>query len=664
MKITNDTSILSIIREGYKIEFEERPFQIGTPNNYKFTSGEQDLITQEINKLAKFHVIEPVESSQDQYISPIFALEKKDHSSRMILNLKKLNELVKYKKFKMDTFTSVLPLVRENCYMASIDMKLAYYTIPINEEYRKYLRFSWNNQIFQYTCLPNGLSSAPRIFTKLMKPIFANLRRSGHINLSYIDDIYLQSDSYDECLQNVHETKKMLQELGFTINMNKSVFTPSKSLQFLGFIVDSENMSVHLSKDKIKIVIQKCTRMLNLSVSSLRELASLIGTLISVFPAVEFGPLYYRELERQKIEGLRQNYGNFEASTNITEMMRSQIRWWIENIESSCKLINHKKPTIVLFTDASSHGWGGHLNCEYGKPIVASGVWSDSEATLHSNALELLAIHYSLKKLCASDNNVHIRIMSDNTTAIAYINNMGGIRSQICESIAKMIWDQARCQGNWISAAHVPGVENVLADQLSRKYDDEAEWKLNPNVFQMITNRWGLPDVDMFASRFNKQIMKYVAWKPDSTALYIDAFMCDWQYIYAYIFPPFSQILKVLKKIQIDHSEALLVTPIWPTQVWFTIIMTLLVDYPRVLPTSASLLTLPLSSRVHPLHQKLTLMACRLSGNRSKVKIFQDGLPTLSCHHGVPALKNSIQLMSENGFCTVNKGKLITFMLI
>ena len=48
-----------------------------------------------------------IESSPDQYISPIFALEKKDHSSRMILNLKKLNELVKYKKFKMDTFTSV-----------------------------------------------------------------------------------------------------------------------------------------------------------------------------------------------------------------------------------------------------------------------------------------------------------------------------------------------------------------------------------------------------------------------------------------------------------------------------------------------------------------------------------------------------------------------------
>ena len=73
-------------------------------------------------------------------------------------------------------------------------------------------------------------------------------------------------------------------------------------------------------------------------------LLAIIGTLISVFPAVEFGPLYYRELERQKIEGLRQNYGNFEASTNITEIMRSQIRWWIENIESSCKLINHKKP--------------------------------------------------------------------------------------------------------------------------------------------------------------------------------------------------------------------------------------------------------------------------------------------------------------------------------
>ena len=111
------------------------------------------------------------------------------------------------------------------------------------------------------------------------------------------------------------------------------------------------------------------------------------------------------------------------------------------------------------------------MNREYGKPIVASGAWSDSEATLHFNALELLAIYYCLKKLCASDNNVHIRIMSDNTTAISHINSMGGICSQSCESIAKIIWDQR----NWISAAHVPGVENVLADQLYRKYDAESE---------------------------------------------------------------------------------------------------------------------------------------------------------------------------------------------
>ena len=158
----------------------------------------------------------------------------------------------------------------------------------------------------------------------------------------------------------------------------------------------------------------------------------------------------------------------------------------------------------------------------------------------------------------ATDIRPHPKVVQ-NTALTPPIKRETVLYKECHKSIAKMIWDQARCQGNWISAAHVPGVENVLADQLSRKYDDEAEWKLNTNVFQMITNRWGLPDVDMFASRFNKQIiMKYVAWKPDSTALYIDAFMCDWQYIYAYIFPPFSQILKVLKKIQIDHSEALI----------------------------------------------------------------------------------------------------------
>ena len=88
----------------------------------------------------------------------------------------------------MDTLQSILKLITPECYMATIYLSDAYYTVPIAEEHRKYLRFCWKNKIYQYTCFPNGLSSAPCLFTKLMKPYYSHLRLLGHTVSGYIDD--------------------------------------------------------------------------------------------------------------------------------------------------------------------------------------------------------------------------------------------------------------------------------------------------------------------------------------------------------------------------------------------------------------------------------------------------------------------------------------------
>jgi hypothetical protein len=116
-----------------------------------------------------------------EFISRIFIRPKKDGTYRLILNLKKLNNFVKYHHFKMETIHTATQLMKKNCYMASIDLRDAYYSVP-------YLKFSWRNVLYRFTCLPNGLASAPRIFTKLLKPVYATLRSQGHVSFGYIDD--------------------------------------------------------------------------------------------------------------------------------------------------------------------------------------------------------------------------------------------------------------------------------------------------------------------------------------------------------------------------------------------------------------------------------------------------------------------------------------------
>ena len=81
----------------------------------------------------------------------------------------------------MDTLDTVIKLMKPGCYMASIDFRDAYYTVAIHADNQKYLKFVANGKLYQYTCLPNGLASAPQIFTKLMKPVYSMLRSMGQI---------------------------------------------------------------------------------------------------------------------------------------------------------------------------------------------------------------------------------------------------------------------------------------------------------------------------------------------------------------------------------------------------------------------------------------------------------------------------------------------------
>ena len=96
----------------------------------------------------------------------------------------------------MENLKSAITVMSPNCYMASLDLKDAYYSVSIDTNHRIYLRFIWKNQLFQFTCLPNGLSSTPRIFTKLMKPAYSTLRSKGFENAGYIDDTYLKGSTF------------------------------------------------------------------------------------------------------------------------------------------------------------------------------------------------------------------------------------------------------------------------------------------------------------------------------------------------------------------------------------------------------------------------------------------------------------------------------------
>ena len=105
----------------------------------------------------------------------------------------------------------------------------------------------------------------------------------------------------------------------------------------------------------------------------------------------------------------------------------------------------------------------------------------------------------------------HLRIMSDNSIAITYINKQGGTKSTTCNQLTKDIWIICMDKGTHVSAAHIPGKQNMLADTASRKFHDASEWTLSKNIFNHLIACFGMPEIDFFASRLNKQLHRYAS---------------------------------------------------------------------------------------------------------------------------------------------------------
>ena len=194
---------------------------------------------------------------------------------------------------------------------------------------------------------------------------------------------------------------------------------------------------------------------------------------------------------------------------------------------------------------------------------------------------------------------IHLQI--DNMTALSYLVKMGGTRSPELLQVAKEIWDYLLANGIAVTAEYLPSSLNIQADWQSRNHRDSSDWKLNPKIFPQIVKIRGIPQIDLFASRLNHRLPKYMSWHPDPGSCAVDSLQHSWRNLYEYVFPPFCLIGKVLAKVRKDQSLLLIVTPGWQTQyaVWYAALVTMSVQHPIILPNLTTLLQGPLGQK-HP----------------------------------------------------------------
>ena len=221
----------------------------------------------------------------------------------------------------------------------------------------------------------------------------------------------------------------------------------------------------------------------------------------------------------------------------------------------------------------------------------------------HINYLELLASLHALQYFVSNSRSTHVKLALDNSAPVASIDNMGVVRSPLLDSLSRSIWERCKLRDIFISAQHIPGKANNQVDTLSREVSSNLEWSLNDEVFHEVISQTFIPEIDLFASRFNAKTAKFISWHPQPGAVAVDAFSLCWGNMNCYAFPPFSLLPQVLANIRHDKGVVLLIVPVWPTQSWYPLLLQFSTVQPILLPRLDNLLSLPHNPEQHPLRQ-------------------------------------------------------------
>ena len=557
-----------------------------------------------------------------------FPVAKKGTSKmRGCMDARYLNQHLMYHHFKMEGVHTLQSVMHRRDYMTKFDLSDFYMHLPMPPESVQYFRFMFEGVKYECLGMPFGLGPAPRIATKFLSPVVKYLRRRGVRCIVYIDDILILSRSREKAIKHTQLALDLFHRLGFQIHPKKIQATPTQSIEFLGLQVNSVRMQLRVPREKIRSLRRQISDTISQSARgslTVRRFASLLGKFNAVRGAVSSAPLHIWPLIHLQHSVLRRR-SDWETKMTLSVRAVEELQWWAQDLQQwNGRSVIPQKHQFIMTTDASHLGWGG-----WWKPVgrcarpsdQARGFFSKRESRNSSNWRELTAVDFTLKSAAHQFQNKVLLIETDNNTTKAYINHMGG-RSRVLSAIAHSLWKTAQQWGISLIAVHRPGRLNERADRLSRWKKDSTDIKLRPTFFHMANRRWGPHTVDLFASRLNKQLPRFVSWKPEPQAAAQDGMMFPLKGENPWCFPPEALIGRLLSRIIREQATITLVAPLWPSKPWWPDLQALRIDRPIILPhRDDTVQSVGLNQFSAFRHLKLAIW--RISGVPSKISGYQ-----------------------------------------
>lgn len=571
-----------VVRRGLKLPFTSAPSPLKTRREVRDPE-QRTALRAAVDKMLAAGAIRPASPTPRDVESLLFAVPKRGGGWRPCLNLKPLNRFIEAPPFSLRGIAELRQTLRPGDHMVSLDLRDAYWHIPLAPAHRRFFSFWFDGRMYRFDVLPFGVSVAPYVFHHMLRPLVSWLRQAGVRICAYLDDLLILGSSAEECRRHGQLVADLLADLGFRIHPDKSELIPATTRTFLGFVVDSTAMTLRLPAPKARRIARECRALANRvrhqnHTPSVRTVARLLGRITAASSAVSVHRFRSAHLERARAEALRA-HGTYDAPCPLPPGALTDLRWWGRHLHHvHGRPVRLPPPDVLVRTDASALGWGAVV-------IDAPTLPSLRGRRLHgrlppqlrqsvSNETELYGVGAALHALSrlAPLHHRHVRIQTDSTSALFYVNKGAG-RSVALSDLVAPLWRLALRSGMLLSAEHLPGELNVEADALSRQAPSADDWTLRPRVFSALVRRFGLPSVDAFAEPANARLPRFCSRFPLPGALPLHGLLLDYSREFAYAFPPPRLVPLLLSRLLDQRATALLVLPARPQAPWWPLVL-------------------------------------------------------------------------------------------
>lgn len=562
--------ILKIINNGYFLPFIREP-RVATFKNHRSALQNSEFVMDAVQDLLKVGSIEEVSENDIIICSPLGVVPKKNKKLRLILDLRYLNDHLCVKKFKYEDLLIVSQIVSKGDWFISFDLKNGYHHIDIAQAHRKYLGFCFPingcTRYFVFASLPFGLSTAPYIFTKVLRPLVKHWRSQGKRMVMYLDDGFVCASSQQAASQLAEIIKNDLTQSGLMINTEKSDLNPHQVGEFLGFTVDLQQGIFSVPQAKVSNLM---TLLYNIKVNrhcvSAREVARATGIIISM--SLALGPV--ARLFTRSLYASQNSVPSLSFKICLSEESLNEVQFWIDNFSDLVgQPMWYSSPCIdvISYSDASSTGWGGYA-VQLGQ-LVARGDWDEGDRRQSSTYRELKAVRLVLESLAQFLSSKECKHRSDNQGTVAIL--CSGSNKKHLQSEATKIYAICRRHGIRLHAEWIPRHLNQRADYWSRVIETD-DWMLNPAYFRMLDAIWGPHTVDRFASLNSKQLPRFCSKWLCPGCEGVDAFTLSWNGENNWLVPPVYLISRVIRHMIHNGESGTLVVPHWPSAPWWPLL--------------------------------------------------------------------------------------------